>query len=74
MTIRKGKIVCPWCGFQEPNPVSWHYGRGVNNAAPLTAIEYPSKQVTFTCKLCGKRYTVTAEQCVYYNTRKLVEE
>lgn len=70
MAYRKNKVVCPWCGYKEPRPIGFSYGRGINNAAPLIATEYPSKQVTFTCKGCGKKYIVTAEKCVYFNTRK----
>lgn len=63
MTTRKNKIICPWCGAEK-------YRRFFDDFGRLTAYQYPSEHVDTTCDVCGKRYEVRAEECVYYKTRK----
>ncbi len=77
MTRRKNRIVCPWCGHESTwwrdSCCGTFYTKGVNNAASLTAREYASGKVRFRCESCDRPYDVTAEKCVFYNTRKVEE-
>lgn len=64
MTRRKDKIICPWCGAEK-------YRGWFSEFDRLTAYQYPSEHVDSTCDECGKRFRTTAEECVYYTTRKV---
>lgn len=65
MTVRKDRIVCPWCGAEKRR--GWFDEFGA-----LTSLGHRPEKVDAICDGCGKRYEVRAEECVYYKTKKVV--